>query len=825
MSNSKFQKKFSYILLFSILCSFALYFSNKSLYFTSENLPTRVLQEEENELGEENIEEENTSEEEDTGDKDMKDICSNGPDDLFSYYYKGLNSIDTSPVESTKSEAVDALISIIEGNDLGENAKTYGMSALKWIIFIGCAILMIIGWIVCIICMICNCCCCTCCCKKKICNIVIFLLCAGCYATVFVLSTHSFVAVKNAMKGMNGASCSLLQFIHEIIDGQSDKSQTPYWIGIDGINKVLNDVSEGIQNTITHNADNFFYHKKLYDKYIEDSDNAIKYADKKDKIIGTNEYISIDLDSGEKIYPECIFHWGSTTTSDSYLYLVNEEYEGVKDRTGELVSQMNQNFKEITNCEYINGKSECGDSDVKDIIDDSKKSVNDMQEPINDLKSQITDPLIDYQNLINDYGKKYCRLVFLALSVFCAIIVGLLLFFKICNCIGKMIKLIIHILWNILALFTVVCFLIGGIIGLVGKIGKDLVDVMAFVTSSDNLNSEKPVLMNKIGSDVSKYLTTCLVEDGDLATALELREQANSINELNNLKQQFEELKEYFADYPHSTAPHQYENTFLTEYYSNNFYSDNTKGSIFNITDKLNLINIETVKKNVGVCTNIIDEKWSYHEEDGYTEIEENSEKAAINSHKLINIYKILNKKIYEARYEPNENNFCNKDEAQQIVNDIAPIFLEINKFFKSDGPLIDPHTKIKTNMDGIYTETNEVIDSALQIITQITDSLNKYVGESGSVWDLLNCKFMGKDLNILLRNLDTGLVDKFLKMGTEISTLAILQAIGIVLTLVCLNIDSSGNDNKKDKKKKGNVPPKKAYINKNSELESINIQ
>ena len=663
---------------------------------------------------------------------------------------------------------------------MGENAKTYGMSALKWIIFIGCAILMIIGWIVCIICMICNCCC-TCCCKKKICNIVIFLLCAGCYATVFVLSTHSFVAVKNAMKGMNGASCSLLQFIHEIIDGQSDKSQTPYWIGIDGINKVLNDVSEGIQNTITHNADNFFYHKKLYDKYIEDSDNAIKYADKKDKN-NDDEYIFITA-SGEKIYPECIFHWGSTTTSDSYLYLVNEEYEGVKDRTGELVSQMNQNFKEITNCEYINGKSECGDSDVKDIIDDSKKSVND------------------------------------------AIIVGLLLFFKICNCIGKMIKLIIHILWNILALFTVVCFLIGGIIGLVGKIGKDLVDVMAFVTSSDNLNSEKPVLMNKIGSDVSEYLTTCLVDDGDLATALDLRDKANSINELNDLKQQFEELKEYFADYPHSTAPHQYENTFLTEYYSNNFYSDNTKGSIFNISDKLNLINIETVKKNVGVCTNIIDEKWSYHEEDGYTEIEENSEKAAINSHKLINIYKILNKKIYEARYEPNENNFCNKDEAQQIVNDIAPIFLEINKFFKSDGPLIDPHTKIKTNMDGIYTETNKVIDSALQIITQITDSLNKYVGESGSVWDLLNCKFMGKDLNILLRNLDTGLGDKFLKMGTEISTLAILQAIGIVLTLVCLNIDSSGNDNKKDKKTKGNVPPKKAYINKNDELESINIQ
>ena len=55
--------------------------------------------------------------------------------------------------------------------------------------------------------------------------------------------------------------------------------------------------------------------------------------------------------------------------------------------------------------------------------------------------------------------------------------------------------------------------------------------------------------------------------------------------------------------------------------------------------------------------------------------------------------------------------------------------------------------------------------------------------------------------------------------MGTEISTLAILQAIGIVLTLICLNIETE-----KDNKKKGNVPPKKSYINKSNELESINI-
>jgi hypothetical protein len=95
---------------------------------------------------------ENNGDEENNVNEEMKDICSNGPDDLFSFYYEG-TPYDTSDVESTKSEAVDALISIIEGNDLASNAKTYGMSALKWIIFIACGILMILGWIVCFICM------------------------------------------------------------------------------------------------------------------------------------------------------------------------------------------------------------------------------------------------------------------------------------------------------------------------------------------------------------------------------------------------------------------------------------------------------------------------------------------------------------------------------------------------------------------------------------------------------------------------------------------------------------------------------------------------
>ena len=142
MSKSLFQKKFSVIMLISLLCSFSLYFSFKIININSENLTLRKLQEESD------IPETETNDITETeSNKDMKDICENGPEELYKFYYDG-GKYDTSSVESSKSDAVDALISIIQGDDLMSNAKTYGMSALKWLIFIVSGILMIITFLI-----------------------------------------------------------------------------------------------------------------------------------------------------------------------------------------------------------------------------------------------------------------------------------------------------------------------------------------------------------------------------------------------------------------------------------------------------------------------------------------------------------------------------------------------------------------------------------------------------------------------------------------------------------------------------------------------------
>jgi hypothetical protein len=803
-------------MLISILCSFSLYFSFKIININSENLTIRKLQDDPD------IPETESDESAETeSNKDMEEICKNGPEELHKFYYEG-GQYDTSSLESSRSDPVDALINIIQGDDLLTNAKTYGMSALKWLIFIVCGVLSILGWIICNCCNCCGCCCC-CCCKNRLCNIITFLLSAGSFVTVFILSMHSFVAVKNAITGMNGASCSLLQFIHEIIDGQSDKSQSSYWIGIEGINSVLNEVSTGIQNSIDKRSDKFFIEKNEYDKYIKGSEEAIKNANNAKADKGTdNKLLSIQINSSLSLIPDAVMFWGTTTTDNKYLKLVNDEYNELKNSSSQLIEDMNTNFIDITNCSYVNEQKTCGDSKVKKIIDDSQKSVEDMKAPIEDLKTKITDPLIDYQNIINDYGNKYGRLVFLVLCGFCAAITALLLFFKIFNCIGKLFKCFINILWNILAVFTIICFLLGGAIGLIGKIGKDLVDVMAIVTSNENLASSDPILLDKVGDDVSKYLTECLSGDGDLAEVLNLKSQAQGIEDLNNLRDQFITLQESVSQFQESKIPNFYQEDYIEKYYERNFYETESMQDIFNLKEHIDKINEYTTKdgekqkefQTAAACAPI-DEIWDYKEVDGYSEPTDYSIGAQNGISALINLYKV-NDTVYNNRYP---SSFCGGEEAQSIVDQEAPIFFEINKCFIPTtttilSNLFTHQNSIKHNMDNVYVYVNKVVETALIIISEITDSLNKYMGESGSIWNLLNCKFMGIDLNILLRNLDTGLGDKFLKMGTEISTLAVLQAAGIIFTIISLNIEVDDKKKKTAKNEKGNVPPKKIYIN-----------
>ena len=96
----------------------------------------------------------------------------------------------------------------------------------------------------------------------------------------------------------------------------------------------------------------------------------------------------------------------------------------------------------------------------------------------------------------------------------------------------RLVKIFVIIIWNILALVMIFSFIIGGIFGLLGVIGKDGTGVVHFLFSEDNLESDATKL---IPGSISKKLGICLHGTGDLSYEFNMT-GVEDISELDKIK-------------------------------------------------------------------------------------------------------------------------------------------------------------------------------------------------------------------------------------------------------------------------------------------------
>ena len=76
---------------------------------------------------------------------------------------------------------------------------------------------------------------------------------------------------------------------------------------------------------------------------------------------------------------------------------------------------------------------------------------------------------------------------------------------------------------------------------LISYVGTDLISVINFLISENNLNKDSPVLFG----DSGKYLNTCFNDNGDLADLFNMTgSETNQIQELRDLTDSIAEIKE-----------------------------------------------------------------------------------------------------------------------------------------------------------------------------------------------------------------------------------------------------------------------------------------
>ena len=350
---------------------------------------------------------------------------------------------------------------------------------------------------------------------------------------------------------------------------------------------------------------------------------------------------------------------------------------------------------------------------------------------------------------------------------------------KLCCCFRCGFKIIIHILWNILALLMIITFFIGFIFTFVGAIGKDLVLVVNYFISESNLNQTEPVLFGSEG----KKLSVCFNGDGDILQELsnEGEINLNDMNSFGNLRDLTGDLESIETDF------------------QNLRNQDGTYG---------------TMKNEIEKRANFIDDMEIFEEGAASTE-----------SYKLSNLFNDFNNYNQE-HSKPDRLQFsCTNDDTNchnlkdynieeslysgdEILNKIRLIKGIKELVQKQNNQINGVSFNYKKLTDDLKDKYDVFLDSEIGALRTFRNKINdlisifeEYIGDNGGLFDFVNCKFIGSHIKIILKNLKNGLGGNFYNIGICFLLSGCSLAVAISFTILLITIINASVNEVKDVK------------------------
>ena len=780
-----------------------------------------------------------SSSDDDSFTSDTNKICEKGTKDLQNYYKTGDGSIiGIKEDEEIKSENnpkyIDALVNLIssEGSS-GDNIKDYIMHLIPVLIFLVIAILSLPGWLVCCICSCCKCYCCSCC-QKPVCKLPFYIVTMVIYALGICISIYGLSQSNIIFVGLADTECSLLKFIGEVLNGET-KQTTPRWGGITNIVKTFEDVITKIDGLDTQTTARLSTSNSEAEGKKNEFETALQtysenvYDD--NSISGEGNYKhTLSLSNGKSgtYILDIIKKFGKFTptstpiaTSDSFVEMWYEEYKQVSESSKQQMKDSSGYYDDLIR------EKDTGTSEIRTGIN----SIKDIQKTFNDVKDKISKIIIDYSDLIEKYGKLASKIVFYVLMVIdIAIVVfsTLKLFFSFGtgNCfVNCLTKSMIHILWNILGLLTFLTLLIGSLFYGLGTIGKDLISVVSFLVSDKNLQKGEDALL--LG-DAAKYLIVCINGDGDLKEALNFNISAmDNIDALRTAKMRIEGAIEDSNQLLEEKIAY---NNYLEEYNKRKLYTiDNFKLINYNDNNDYLTFNEYLERFNSEIATSKKD-KWSItceSNEDSHT--------------------------CETPQTSPHLTEYCIKPSTCKTknVNDwygalTSDSFLVISAFIKSiqiaskESTQADLHSSSPFSTKSIenvlkilnykYTKFLESQTASLKIynetISELTDMFNLFAGNNGTIFDIVNGKFIGRNVKVILKYLEKSLGNNFKTMGICLIIVGLSMCISIPFTILLnLILDTKSSpiaDGIQDLNPKNADTPFDTNLNANVNIENV---
>ena len=657
------------------------------------------------------------------------------------------------------------------------------------------------------------------CCTEKCCDLFSFTFCknkylkkTACilipfiYFIVFIFSFISIILIIGAIQRLSGVVCVGIQLVDSFIEGEIRQSN-PKWAGIEIVSGILDRFGSITNETLakTINKNNQDYLNSFIEWRDSINDTILNYSVEYFPLTSP-KMTKADDERVYNITPEYSYEWVNILIN-IYNYDLNNDLN-----VGREIDTIQSSLYGFLGCYYDNNsifKCDNGGS-LSPIFKSAADTVRKLKDPISSIKEKITTPVRNIYDQINStilvifviimiFVIFYCIIIEILLAVFCCA--------KNCKCFGCFIKWVLCFIYYTSIFIIIIGFVLGIAIGFIGDLVTNLTQVVKFISSSDNLLDNNPKIFGS--NSYTEYLDVCINGNGNMAEKLGLVDgfdKIENISEINDTQKYINETKDtspiinYYLQYFNG----------LEENYLNITYIRNDTNSEFSIKERIDEINkyvsggyAKEIKEtcNINETWDIVKEKNGYIRNVNYSE-------ANIGDNYLLYLYeKDLYSKIdFEHRYD--QACTIKPDVAYSTVNEASK---EFSKFFKEINDTIfsdkyyNNYTKYLNELNNMFSKKNKYLKDALglsyQPIKNIMSIYHDYASSSSNIFNLLNCKFIGDNVIILMDILHTSLGVYLDAFGIITCLLNLFIFIGIVFILIIIK-----NSKLEDKNGTGNM-------------------
>jgi len=352
-----------------------------------------------------------------------------------------------------------------------------------------------------------------------------------------------------------------------------------------------------------------------------------------------------------------------------------------------------------------------------------------------------------------------------------------------------------------MAFIMIILFMGGFLFTVSGTLGDDLVNVVSYLTSKDNLEGDDTIILG----NVKQYLNQCFNYDGKILTQLGLLDnKIEPFEKLKNAKIELEELKSQFEDKNYKFVY----NEFKYQLEQRKGYNSADLELIPSSGDNINFFSILR-ELNVYTDANGQNENWDI------TTTTSPNDCGTEPPHESKIIY-------HPSKCFPLDKSWISSS-SDSTITALVTKLAAIKNVLDSCNIEATLDNLGNTYYNTFLTKEIETLEEYINKIKVFTELVKQYTSEDDDLFSFMNCRFVKDNVDVILHYLKHSFQNDIYEVGIYLLIAAFALPFGISLTILLIMISNDEIESNKKKEIENKEKERRKSLKNMNNINNIN--